>query len=76
LTLPKQIRETYMPKRTPDRDDSRGNLDGQGGPQDGPIGNPDQHQHQGGDLTETAGAGGQRSPGGSSRDSEKESRHG
>jgi hypothetical protein len=33
------------------------------------------HQDQGGDLTETAGAGGQRAPGGSTRDSEKENRH-
>ncbi len=65
-----------MPKMKPDRDDSRGHLDGAGGPQDGPIGGGDQRQEQAGDLTETAGAGGQRSSGGSSRDSEKESAHG
>jgi hypothetical protein len=64
-----------MPKSKPDRDDSRGQLDGEGGPQDGPIGGKDGHQDQGGDLTETAGAGGQRAPGGSTRDSEKENRH-
>ena len=64
-----------MPKSKPDRDDSRGQLDGEGGPQDGPIGGTDGHQDQGGDLTETAGAGGQRAPGGSTRDSEKENRH-
>ena len=64
-----------MPKLTPDRDDSRGQLDGNGGPQDGPIGSGDKHQDQGGEVTETAGAGGQRTPGGSTRDSDKEDRH-
>jgi hypothetical protein len=65
-----------MPKMKPDRDDSRGQLDGEGGPQDGPIGVKDQQQDQGGDATETAGAGTQRHPGGSSRDSTKETAHG
>ena len=65
-----------MPKMKPDRDDSRGNLDDAGGPQDGPIGGGDRHQDQGGDPTETAGAGAQRHPGGSSRDSVEDSAHG
>lgn len=65
-----------MPKMKPDRDDSRGQLDGAGGPQDVPIGTPDEQQAQGGDVTETQGAGGQRTPGGSSRDSEKDAAHG
>ena len=60
-----------MPKMTPDRDDARGQLAGNGGPQDGPIGrNSDQHQQQGDDALETAadGQNAQRHPGGSSRD--------
>jgi hypothetical protein len=65
-----------MPKMKPDRDDSRGHLDGEGGPQDGSIGNKDEQQAQGGDAAETAGAGAQRTPGGSSRDSTKEQAHG
>ena len=57
-----------MPKHTPDRDDSRGGL-GAGGSQDGPVGSSKQRP-SGGD---SGGEGGQRHPGGSSRDSEKQS---
>lgn len=64
-----------MPKMKPDRDDSRGQLAGNGGPQDGPIGGGDEHQQQDGDILETGGVGqgelgqgSQRHPGGSSRD--------
>jgi hypothetical protein len=60
-----------MPKMTPDRDDARGQLAGNGGPQDGPIGKKDdRHQNQGDDALETAAGGqdSQRHPGGSSRD--------
>jgi hypothetical protein len=70
-----------MPKTTPDRDDSRGNLAGEGGPQDGPIGNRegpvgDGDAHQQRDRvdttpSDTGGQDAQRHPGGSSRDSEK-----
>ncbi len=65
-----------MPKMKPDRDDSRGGL-GAAGPQDGPIdadANEARH-NQKGDLLDTGGMGqgeigqgGQRHPGGSSRD--------
>jgi hypothetical protein len=60
-----------MPKMTPDRDDARGHLAGNGGPQDGSIGEgSDKHQQQGDDQLETAAGGqdSQRHPGGSSRD--------
>jgi hypothetical protein len=62
-----------MPKMKPDRDDSQGNMAGEGGPQDGPINGGDRHQRQdkGIDAGDTDGAGSQRHPGGSSRDSEK-----
>ncbi len=65
-----------MPKMKPDRDDSRGGL-GAGGPQDGPVDTDENNarRDRGGDLLETGGAGhgelgqgGQRHPGGSSRD--------
>ena len=63
-----------MPKMTPDRDDSRGSLAGEGGPQDGPIGGDDrrQQQDQGGGATasDKGGQDAQRHPGGSSRESE------
>jgi len=64
-----------MPKLTPDRDDRQGNMAGQGGPQDGNIGeSSDKRQQSGGSLEDAgAGAGGQRFENGSSRDSE--SRH-
>ena len=71
-----------MPKRTPDLDDARGNMAGQGGPQDGPIDrdeNDRRHQQHDGDLLETGGVGGgelgqggQRHAGGSSRDGGKQ----
>ena len=54
-----------MPKRTPDRDDSRGNLGGQGGPQDGRV------DTAGGGSSGSRGEGGQRHDGGSSRDSRR-----
>lgn len=65
-----------MPKIKPDRDDARGLLAGNGGPQDGPIGDAgDRRQQQDGDELDAAGiggggtgVGGQRHPGGSSRD--------
>lgn len=61
-----------MPKLTPDRDDGRGQLAGNGGPQDGVIGHKDANQQQGDDALEGAevGAGAQRAPGGSSRDTQ------
>ena len=62
-----------MPKMTPDRDDSRGSLAGEGGPQDGPIGGDDRHQQKDradATATDTGGQDAQRHPGGSSRDSE------
>ncbi|HEX8401262.1 MAG TPA: hypothetical protein VF628_06105 [Allosphingosinicella sp.] len=65
-----------MPKMKPDRDDGRGQLDGAGGAQEGPIGTPEEQQAQRGNVSETSGAGGQRSPGGSSRDSQEGSNHG
>jgi hypothetical protein len=70
-----------MPKMKPDRDDRRGSMAGQGGPQDGPIGNAsDPHQQQGDTSPERTGAigggeqgeGGQRHPGGSSSPSKIE----
>ena len=64
-----------MPKMTPDRDDRQGNMAGQGGPQDGPIGNPDRRQQQDqGSATpsDTGGAGSQRHRGGSSRDAQQQ----
>jgi hypothetical protein len=63
--------EANMPKMTPDRDDARGQLAGNGGPQDGPICEKnDQHQQQEPDALEAAAGGqdSQRHPGGSSRD--------
>ncbi len=70
-----------MPKMKPDRDDRRGLMTDQGGPQDGPVDrdeNIERHQQDEGALLETGGVGGgelgqggQRHPGGSSRDSEK-----
>jgi hypothetical protein len=57
-----------MPKRKPDRDDSRGGL-GEGGPQHGPIGGGGDRQSGGDDA---GGEGGQRQEGGSSRDSENQ----
>jgi hypothetical protein len=63
-----------MPKRTPDRDDSRGGL-GSGGPQDGPIGGGDGHQRRdieaGGIHGGVEGQGGQRHENGSSRDTDR-----
>jgi hypothetical protein len=63
-----------MPKLTPDRDDRQGNLAGQGGPQDGPIGGDDrnQQQEQGVGPGDTQGEGTQRHPGGSSRDTDQQ----
>ena len=52
-----------MPKQAPDRDDGRGNLARQGGPQDGPIGGSGDADRGG------QGEGGPRHAGGSSRDS-------
>ena len=63
-----------MPKMKPDWDDSRGGL-GLGGPQDGDIGGDDRRQQQQGEPGQTGGVGqgdggqgGERHPGGSSRD--------
>ena len=54
-----------MPKSKPDRDDARGNMAGQGGPQDGKV-------EQGeAPARGPLGTGGQRHEGGSSRDSQK-----
>ena len=67
-----------MPKMTPDRDDSRGQMAGEGGPQRNQIGRDAGNEEQEGDVIETGGMGQgelgqgmQRHPGGSSRDSEK-----
>ena len=63
-----------MADRGNERDDSRGGI-GLGGPQAGPIGGDDRRQQKGETAqdtpADTAGAGSQRHPGGSSRDSEK-----
>ena len=62
-----------MADRGNERDDSRGGI-GVGGAQDGPIGGGDAHQRQDdgtNDAGEAGGAGTQRHPSGSSRDSEK-----
>ncbi len=64
-----------MAPRGNERDDSRGGI-GLGGPQDGPIGGGDQDRQPdgtGGAAGGELGEGGQRHPGGSSRDSSKES---
>ena len=60
-----------MPRMKPDRDDRQGNMAGQGGPQDGPIGSTGRHQQQdqgGGGQ----GEGAQRHPGGGSRDRQQQ----
>lgn len=59
-----------MPKMKPDRDDARGGLAGNGGPQDGPIGTErdDRSKRNAGGETGIPGEGGQRHSGGSSRD--------
>ena len=57
-----------MPKQTPDRDDSRGGL-GAGGPQDGPVGSSKERPSG----SDSDGEGGERHPGGSSRDSNDKS---
>ena len=59
-----------MPKMKPDRDDARGGLGGNGGPQDGPIATErdETEKQQGGNEGGGRGEGGQRHPGGSSRD--------
>lgn len=62
-----------MPKMKPDRDDRRGNMAGQGGPQRGAIGSASDERQQRDDAGlagAEAGAGAQRNPGGSSRDTE------
>jgi hypothetical protein len=63
-----------MPKMQPDRDDHRGGF-GQGGPQDGAIGNvsDERQQQQGEDRGRSEqGEGARRHPGGSSRDPEQQ----
>ena len=69
-----------MGNKPSERNDARGGL-GAGGPQDGPIGGKDDDRHvqKDGDVEATGGMGagelgqgGQRHPGGSSRDSEKQ----